>query len=87
MDTIAGTQCVRQCWGRFAKWQRRLLIVVATLVCSAWVGIASIVPLVLLDSPLGCPPNKGCTEPTTWNCSSLNTLMEPTSDRSCDVNR
>jgi hypothetical protein len=62
-------------------------MVVAVLVCSAWVGIGSIVLLVLLDSPLGCPPTMGCPEPTTWNCSSLNTLMEPTSDRSCDVNR
>jgi hypothetical protein len=59
MSTIAGTQRLRQCWRRLAKWQRRLLIVVAVLVCSAWVGIGSSVLLVLLDSPLGCPPTYG----------------------------
>ena len=72
MDTVAGTRRVRLSWRRLAKWQRRLLIVVAVLVCSAWVGISSIVLLVLLDSFLGCPPTMGCPEPTTWNCSSLN---------------
>jgi hypothetical protein len=87
MDTIAGVHRVRQYWRRFAKWQRRLLIVVAVLVCSTWVGIGCVVLLVLLDSPLGCPPTMGCPEPTTWNCSSLNTLIEPTSDRFCEANR
>ena len=87
MHTIAGTERLRQCWRRLAKWQRRLLMVVAVLVCSAWVGIGCVVLLVLFDSPLGCPPTMGCPEPTTWNCSPLNTLMEPTSDRSCEVNR
>ena len=87
MDTVTGTRRVRQCWRRLAKWQRRFLMVVAVLVCSAWIGIGSIGLLVLLDSPLGCPPTMGCPEPTTWNCSPLNTLMEPTSDRSCEVNR
>jgi hypothetical protein len=57
MVTIAGTQRVRQCWRRLAKWQRRLLIVVAVLVCSAWIGIGSIGGLVRF-SP-GLPSNYG----------------------------
>ncbi len=83
MNTIAGTQRVRQCWGRLAKWQRRLLIVVAVLVCSAWIGIGSILLVVLFDSPLGCPPTMGCAERTASDCSSWNTFMPPT-DRVCD---
>ena len=86
MNTIAGTQRLRQCWRRLAKWQRGLLIVVALLVCSAWVGIGSIVLLVLLDFPLGCPQTMGCPERKTSDCSSWNTFMQPT-DRVRDTAR
>jgi hypothetical protein len=82
MNTTACTQPLRQRWRRLAKWQRRLLIVVAVLVCSAWAGIGSIVLLVLLDSPLGCPPTMGCPERSTSDCSSWNKFMQPT-DRVC----
>jgi hypothetical protein len=83
MDTIAATQRLRRCWRRLTKWQRRLLIVVAVVVCSAWVGISSIVPLVLLDSLLGCPPTMGCPERKASDCSSWNTFTQPT-NRACD---
>ena len=68
-DTIAGVHRVRQCWRRFAKWQWRLLIVVAVLFCSAWVGIGSVVLLVVFDSPLGLPTNYGF--PGTYNLELL----------------
>ena len=86
MNTIASTQRLRQCWRRLAKWQRRLLIVVAVLVCSAWVGVGSIVLLVLLDSRLGCPPTMGCPERSISDCSSWNTFIQPM-DRVCDSAR
>ena len=86
MDTITVPPRLGHCWRRLAKWQRHLLIVAAVLVCSVWIGIGAIALLVLLDSPLGCPPTVGCPERKASNCSSWNTFMEPTSDRSCDGN-
>ena len=87
MEAIAVPPRLRQCWRRLAKWQRRLLMVVAVLVCSAWVGIGSIALLVLFDSPLGCPPTMGCPEHKAVDCSSWNAFMQPASDRSCDDSR
>jgi hypothetical protein len=88
MDTIAVPQRLRHWWRRLAKWQRRLLITLAVLVCTAWIGIGSIALLVLVDSPLGCPPTMGCPERKTNDCSSWKTFMQPTSNReSCDGNR
>ena len=82
MDTITVTPRGRHCWRRLAKWQRRLLIVVAGLACSVWIGIGSIALFVLLDSPLGCPSTMGCPERKASDCS-WNTFMQPTSDRVC----
>jgi hypothetical protein len=87
MDTIAVPPHLMRCWRLLTIWQRRLLIVVAALVGTAWIGIGSIGLLVLLGSPLGCPPTTGCRERKATDCSSWNTFMEPTSDRSCDGNR
>ena len=86
MNTTADTQRLRQCWRRLAKWQRYLLMIVVVLVGTAWIGIGSIALLVLLDSPLGCPPTMGCPERSTSDCYSWNKFMQPT-DRVCDSAR
>ena len=82
MDTIRVPPRLPRWWRRLAKWQRHLLMIVVVLVGTAWIGIGSIALLVLLDSPLGCPPTMGCPEPKASDCS-WNTFMQRTSDRVC----
>ena len=87
MGMIAVPQCLRQRWRRLARWQRRFLAIVAVLVGAAWIGLGSIALLVLVDSPLGCPPTMGCPERKANDCSSWNSFMQPILDRQCDSNR
>ena len=86
MNTIVKYSTLAAVLAAVAKWQWRLLIVVAVLVCSAWVGVGSIMLLVLLYSRLGCPPTMDCPERSISDCSSWNTFIQPT-DRVCDSAR
>ena len=71
----------------FEDWFVVIGLAALTNIFGRWVdrnifGIGTIALLVLLDSPLGCPPTMGCPERKASDCS-WNTFMQPTSERVC----
>jgi hypothetical protein len=78
----------KECWLRLGKWPRRILTIVAVLVGVVWVAIASIVLIVLADSPLHCPPTMGCVDRKTKECTPWGAFMQSATTRgSCGSSR
>jgi len=81
-------QLVKECWRRFGKWPRRILIIVGVVLGLTWVWIGSLILIALADSPLHCPPTMGCTEDESKDCSPRKGLLQfATTSGSCDGSR
>ena len=85
-STVRGL--AKERWLRLGKWSRQILTIVAVLVGVVWVAIASIVLIVLADSPLHCPPTMGCVDRKTKECTPWRAFMQSETTRgSCDSSR